>query len=178
MMGDALPASPPGKPAPHAPPADFDFEFGRWRVHNERLRTRLAGCTEWQHFEAVRECHPILGGMGNREEIVSDGFDNTRFIGTAIRLFDPARRLWSIHWADNRRVRFDPPMVGRFEHGLGTFYGIDEHQGGTVHVRFLWHADTRQPYWEQAFSIDEGQSWETNWVMRFSRIARLAEATS
>lgn len=45
-----------GKPYPHPAPHDFDFEFGRWRVRNQRLKTRLNGCLEWECFEAVAEC--------------------------------------------------------------------------------------------------------------------------
>jgi hypothetical protein len=28
---------------------------------------------------------------------------------------------------------------------------------------------TETPRWEQAFSADDGDTWETNWVMEFSR---------
>lgn len=161
-----------GKPPPHPVPHDFDFEFGRWRVHNERLKSRLSGCREWEHFEAANECHPILGGMGNREEMVTDDLGDTRFIGTALRLFNPATRQWSIWWADNRRGVLEPPVRGTFAHGIGTFYGDDEHEGRLVRVRFIWDArEPARPHWEQAFSTDDGATWETNWVMRFTRLA-------
>jgi hypothetical protein len=29
--------------------------------------------------------------------------------------------------------------------------------------------DTPTPRWEQAFSEDGGETWETNWVMDFAR---------
>jgi hypothetical protein len=39
-----------------------------------------------------------------------------------------------------------------------------------VLVRFLWSGvTTPTPRWEQAFSTDNGQAWETNWVMDFTR---------
>jgi hypothetical protein len=44
---------------------DFDFLHGRWQVRNERLRERLAGCTDWDSFEAEVNCQPLLGGLGN-----------------------------------------------------------------------------------------------------------------
>jgi hypothetical protein len=160
------------KPMLHPVPRDFDFEFGRWRVHNERLKSRLAGCREWERFEAAGECHPILGGMGNREELVTDEFGDTRFIGTALRLFDPSAREWSIWWADNRRGVLEPPVHGAFADGIGTFHGDDMHAGRAVRVRFVWDArDAARPRWEQAFSADAGATWETNWVMVFTRLA-------
>jgi hypothetical protein len=38
-------------------------------------------------------------------------------------------------------------------------------------VRYLWSrigADSAR--WEQAYSLDEGNSWETNWIMDFTRV--------
>ena len=39
-----------------------------------------------------------------------------------------------------------------------------------VLARFIWtpFGDDRAR-WEQAFSADEGASWETNWIMEFER---------
>ena len=37
-------------------------------------------------------------------------------------------------------------------------------------VRFIWSGvTTATPRWEQAFSDDGGRTWETNWVMDFTR---------
>ena len=41
---------------------DFDFWTGTWRIHNRRLRARLAGSTEWDEFEARGQTWPILNG--------------------------------------------------------------------------------------------------------------------
>jgi hypothetical protein len=36
-------------------------------------------------------------------------------------------------------------------------------------VRFVWsQIYTPEPRWEQAFSADGGQTWETNWIMEFA----------
>lgn len=116
------------------------------------------------------ECRPILGGMGNMEEHVSDAFGDSRWIGMALRLFDPHAQRWSIHWADNRRVTLEAPMSGSFERGLGTFYGDDVHEGRPVRARFIWDCrDAEHPRWEQAYSTDQGDNWEINWVMTFER---------
>ncbi|HJQ37589.1 MAG TPA: DUF1579 domain-containing protein, partial [Thermoanaerobaculia bacterium] len=50
--------------------------------------------------------------------------------------------------------------------GVGHFEGDDHHEGTPVRVRFTW---TQEPRWEQAFSTDGGATWETNWIMRFTR---------
>ena len=44
--------------------------------------------------------------------------------------------------------------------------------GQAVKVQFVWtdFGDDRAQ-WEQAFSYDEGQTWDTNWVMSMTRAA-------
>lgn len=158
------------KPSPHPVSHDFDFLLDRWRVRNERLKKRLADCREWETFDARMECRPLLGGLGNMEEHVSDAIGDTRWIGMALRLFDPRAQQWSIWWADNRRGALEPPVVGGFVDGVGIFTGRDHFEGAPIVVRFVWDArEPAQPRWEQAFSKDDGTVWETNWVMRLQR---------
>src|SRR5690242_2289256 len=81
-----------------------------------------------------------------------------------------SRERWSIYWTDSGRGVFDPPVVGRFTEGVGVFEGDDRHDGVPVRVRFIWSHDTpRTARWEQAFSADGGATWETNWIMSFTR---------
>ncbi len=56
-------------------------------------------------------------------------------------------------------------------HGVGTFFGDDEHDRKPVRVRYVWSEITsRSAGWEQALSADGGATWETNWTMRFERL--------
>jgi len=147
---------------------DFDFLHGRFLVRNERLTARLVGSTDWETFHATNDCRPILGGVGNTDEFTSDW--NGGFRGMTLRLFDLERKEWSIYWASNRTGLLDPPVVGRFEAGVGTFYGRDTHQGTPVLARFLWSDITpTSALWQQALSTDDGSTWETNWRMHLTR---------
>ncbi|MGA8302357.1 MAG: hypothetical protein WA691_05700 [Thermoplasmata archaeon] len=89
----------------------------------------------------------------------------------AFRAFNPATKEWSIWWLDSRFPgRLDPPVVGHFESGVGTFFADDTFEGTSIRVRFLWtKTDSPRPHWEQAFSMDNGTTWETNWEMDFER---------
>lgn len=150
---------------------DFDFYFGRWAVRNERLKERLAGCQEWEVFEATQECRPILGGLGNL-----DSFDTAwsgGFRGMTLRLFQPSTQRWSIYWASDRDGVLQPPVIGRFADGVGTFFGRDEHRGTPVLARFVWsQISARGAHWAQAFSTDEGKTWEENWRMQMTRLGQ------
>ncbi len=145
---------------------DFDFLHGRWDVAHRRLRERLAGCDEWVALTGIAEVHPVLCGLGNVDRVTFDGHDHE---GMTLRLFDVDTHVWTIHWADSRTGRLDPPMSGRFESGVGVFFGDDTHAGRVIRVRFIWRSTAAGPRWEQAFSSDGGVTWETNWIMDFTR---------
>jgi hypothetical protein len=143
----------------------FDFLVGRWRVHHRKLLRRLAGCTDWATFEGTLSCRPILSGLGNVDENAI-GDPSGAYEALALRLFDPARGLWSIWWVDGRRNGLEPPVHGRFDGGSGLFMGEDRLDDRPILVRFLWlETGTGRPRWEQAFSADGGAEWETNWIM-------------
>jgi hypothetical protein len=149
--------------------SDFDFWFGSWDVRNRWLRRRLAGSDDWEEFHATVVARPLLDGVGNEDEFRTDHAGG--FIGMSFRFFDPERRRWSIYWADSRRPgELDPPVFGTFSGDVGLFEGEDVHRGRPILVRFTWTGvTTTTPRWEQAFSDDGGRTWETNWVMDFTR---------
>ncbi|HEY0505154.1 MAG TPA: NIPSNAP family protein [Lysobacter sp.] len=152
---------------------DFDFLHGHWRIRNERLKERLAGSTDWEVFGATQVCQPLLGGLGNVDDFVSDWTrpgTRERFIGMTLRLFQPDSRQWNIYWAGSHDGVLEAPMTGAFADGVGTFAGTLPHDGAPVRVRFRWsRLGEHAAHWQQAFSADGGASWETNWHMWLRR---------
>jgi hypothetical protein len=162
------------KPAA-APSTDFDFLMGIWRCqHRYRVR-RLAGCNDWIEFAGTCAARKILDGLGNSDEndIAMPG---CRYTGMSLRLWDPVLEHWTIHWLDSRQPGLIGPAVrGSFaqrpDGPFGIFYGDDELDGRAIRVRYIWSRITAEgARWEQAFSADEGSSWETNWYMDFTRV--------
>ena len=67
-------------------------------------------------------------------------------------------------------TRLGRPVHGGFRDGDGSFFGRDEQEGRPAEVRFIWSRITQSgARWEQAFTADGGASWETDWVMEFTR---------
>ena len=155
---------------------DFDFLFGHWRLHNRRLVDLLdQDCTDWVQFQATGQAQPILGGLGNIDTFSAPAVppSGQPLAAMTLRLFDPATRLWRIWWVSTSRLgHMDPPVEGRFSDGCGRFFGEDVLGGQPVKVRFIWKDTTiGSPRFEQAFSYDHGQHWQTNWIILLSRQA-------
>lgn len=151
---------------------NFDFLFGRWRIRNRKLADVADPlCTRWVEFDATAEVQPILGGLGHIDRmwaLAPPGGEP--FEGFTLRQFDPEEQLWRIWWGSSKRPgHLDPPVVGSWAGGRGTFVCDDTIGGRPVVVRFVWSAESGAPRWEQAFSDDLGVTWRVNWTMELSR---------
>jgi hypothetical protein len=149
---------------------DFDFLVGDWKLRNRKLKDRLAHSNEWIAFESRVEMHQILGGVGNIDkytELVS----GKPYEGVALRLFNTKTKLWSIYWADSNSGALDPPVVGSFANQVGHFFARDTYKGQNIIVVFRWDVrNPRRPIWSQAFSADEGKTWEWNSINVSERV--------
>jgi hypothetical protein len=150
---------------------DFDWLIGTWDSTQRCLRSRLTGSDDWAVFPAHAVCYRMFGGNANVDEIA---FPTLGSSGMSVRLYDPDTELWSIYWASTTDPGvLGPPVKGRFTDGVGEFHGDDTHDGRPVRVRYRWLDITgTSARWEQAFSPDKGESWETNWIMEFTRTGR------
>ena len=146
---------------------DFDFLIGKWKIHNRRLKTRLNNCTEWIEFDAFGECRKILSGIGNIDSFQAK-FEGKPLEAMSLRLFNSKTKLWGIYWATAATGVLDVPQVGSFENKIGRFFARDTFEEKEVIVQFYWDATKPEaPTWSQAFSPDNGKTWEWNWYMTF-----------
>ncbi|WMN62055.1 DUF1579 domain-containing protein (plasmid) [Pseudoalteromonas xiamenensis] len=151
-------------------PKDFDFIIGDWTVKHRRLKDILNNCDEWIEFKGDSSTRKTLGGFGNLEDNHLH-FPESSFRAVALRSYNSESGEWSIWWLDGRSPNtLDVPVVGSFNDGVGVFYADDVLDGVSIKVRFKWISlDPNTPRWEQAFSKDDGKTWETNWTMEFSQ---------
>lgn len=148
---------------------DFDFFEGKWQLQNKKLKSRLNNCKEWIEFESTQEMYSILNGIGNIDNFLAT-FDGVPFEGMTVRLFNPKTKLWSIYWADSNEGILQPPVVGSFDNNIAHFFTKDIFEGKNIVIVFRWDArDKENPIWSQAFSDDNGETWEWNWYMYFSK---------
>ncbi len=157
-------------PSHTSSPNDFDFLEGKWKVHNRKLKVRLANKNEWSEFEAFLHMRKTLTGIGNVENYYAS-FEGRPFEGMAVRLFNRETRLWTIYWMDSNGGTMDEhPVTGSFENGVGKFYANDLFDGKEIVMLYQWEASNPlQPRWSQAFSADKGKTWEWNWEMTLTK---------
>jgi len=148
---------------------DFDFLMGDWNVHNRRLKNPLTGSTSWYEFGATSKVRGIWDGLANVDEYVGDS-PGGLIQGMTVRLFDPAAEQWRLYWANRKDGVFGVPTIGSFSDGRGEFFDQEFFTGRSIFVRYIWTPGTKTTCsWEQAFSPDGGTTWETNWIMDFTR---------
>ena len=156
--------------SPTSSKTDFDFFEGKSNIRNRKLKSRLSHCTEWTEFESTQKMYRVLNGIGNIDNFLAT-FDGEPFEGMTVRLFNPKTKLWSIYWADSNEGKLDPPVVGSFEDNVGHFFTKDTFNGKKILVVFRWDArDKDNPVWSQAFSEDNGKTWEWNWYMYMAKV--------
>ncbi len=147
---------------------DFDFLVGEWRVHHRRLKP---DSHEWVDFEGTSSNRKLMDGGANMEEHELNA-PYGAYRAVALRSYDSKTGQWAIWWLDGRYPSgpLDPPVKGRFENGVGSFYGDYTQDGKPTRVRFLWSNITpTSARWEQSSSSDGGKTWAANWIMNFQR---------
>lgn len=146
---------------------DFDFVYGKWRMPNHRLVKRLAGSHDWDDFVTCDEGKPLPGGIGDMDIMRANYWPD--FVGVTVRTYDAGTGLWRLYWFDNQFSHgvMDPPLVGRFNGNVGIFKADSTFSGKPIIMRFIWTVNPKgskvAAKWEQAFSADDGKTWETNW---------------
>ncbi|QOG01175.1 hypothetical protein [Flavobacterium sp. MDT1-60] len=159
------------KPSSNSNSSDYSFLIGNHKVHHRKLKERFNNCKEWVDIEGSKTTELLLTGISNIEKHYMCDSKQQPIEAFALRLFNPVTKLWSLYWADSIFGILDPPLLGSFENNIGLFFGKEIINGKEIIVQFQYdRTDTDNPVWGQAFSNDNGKTWEWNWFMFFSRI--------
>ncbi|HEX3456520.1 MAG TPA: hypothetical protein VHR97_01065 [Candidatus Baltobacteraceae bacterium] len=151
----------------------FDFLIGTWRTHYRILRRRLRHDNVWGDCYGRSTVTPFWNGSGNLEDGDLRCPPPRNYVhGVTLRLYSAGTHQWSIYWGTTKLGLAMPPQVGHFNSaGVGDFYAHDTYEGTPVIVRYEWSLRAGgHPRFEQAFSTDEGHTWEVNWTTDYTRI--------
>jgi len=152
---------------------DFDFLVGTLHTHYKLLRHRLSNDHEWYDCEDTSTIHRFWDGSGSLEDGDLRCPSTKRYVhGMALRLYDVVAHHWTIYWGTTKLGLTMPPVVGGFdENGVGQFFAHDKWENKPILVRFKWtQTKSAHPHFEQAFSVDDGRTWEPNWTTDYTRV--------
>lgn len=149
---------------------DFDFEIGTWKTSLKRLKDPLSGSVTWINYDGTSIVSKVCNGLANLVELDVEGSAG-RITGASLRLFNPQTKQWSLNYANMRDGSLAIPAVGSFKNGRGEFFNEDTFNGKKILVRFVISGITANScHFEQAFSADNGKTWEINWIADDTRI--------
>jgi hypothetical protein len=143
----------------------FDWEIGTWHTKVQVLADPLSDTPDqWLAFEGTSRVRPLMNGRENVVELKVGGA-NGQIEALNLRLYEPAADQWSLTFVNVRDGLLTPAVRGGFHDGVGEFYGDDQLGDRPIKVRFLiFRQGPDKARFEQAFSDDGGETWETNWV--------------
>lgn len=149
---------------------DFDFNIGTWKTHISRLQNPLTGSKVWVQYDGISVVRELLSGRASLFELTADG-PAGHLEGVGLRLYNPESHQWSLNWANGKTGFLGVPTVGEFRNGRGVFVDQESFNDRVILVRNSFMDITpNSARFEQAFSNDGGQTWETNWIMTFARL--------
>lgn len=162
--------APAAQAMPHDGSHDFDFHFGIWKTHISILKNPLTGSKTWDQYDGVSVVRKVWNGRASLFELEAQGAGGP-IEGVGLRMYNPQSHQWSLNWASSKDGKLEQPMIGAFKNGRGDFFDQETFNGRAIYVRNGFMDITpNSSRFEQAFSDDGGKSWETNWVMTFTRM--------
>jgi hypothetical protein len=163
------PAEKPAGPEMRDGQHDFDFALGTWKTHISVMQHPLSGSTSWTQIEGTAVIRKVWDGRADLEEIEGDSATG-HFEGMTLRLYNPQAHQWNLYWANGKDGTLATAMVGEFKDGRGVFYDQETNNGRAILSRNIYFDITPTSYrFEQAYSDDGGQTWETNFTAALTR---------
>ena len=150
---------------------DFDFIFGRWKIHT---RTRAHGSNNWSEYNGIGTYQKIWDGRAVLNEFETDG-QAGHIEGLGLQTYNPQAHQWSLYWVDSSDGILGVPVIGQFKDGLGEFYAQDNVEGKARLISYIWSKMTKaSAHFEESLSDDGGKTWDPIWVSDMTRVGDLS----
>lgn len=150
---------------------DFDFEIGIWNTQLKRRLHPLTGSNTWTEYHGTTSVRKVWNGRANLLELEVDGPEG-HIEALSLRLYNPESHQWSLNFASSAGGTLSTPTIGQFKNGRGEFYDHETFNGRTILVRFvISDISPHACHFEQAFSADDGHTWEVNWIATDTRLS-------
>jgi len=151
------------------PMENFDILEGIWDVESRSLKNRMSGDKIWLTNRMETKYRILLDGLVAINDTYGT-FNDKPVHGIMIRTYDPDKNEWRFQWMSQGYPHLTEQVKGRFENGIGVFYGQETNRGRTFRMRFRWKLISQDhAFWEQAYQDPESGEWEVNWTLNLRR---------
>lgn len=154
------------------PPAgihDFDFGFGRWHTHIQRVLDPFSDEPQSFEMNGTKRERKIWGGRANLEEIEVDG-PKGHWEGLTVFLFNPKSHQWSQIFINSKIGVISSQLIGSFKDGRGEMFQQDTFNNRSILVRGLWSDITANSHnYTESYSDDGGKSWKPAFIAHLTR---------
>ena len=148
---------------------DFDFHFGTWKSHIQRILDPLSGSTKSIELNGTVTVRKVWGGRAQLEEIEADG-PNGHWEGLTLFLYNPQAHQWSQSFVNSKDGALTVPSVGSFKDGRGELFAADTFNGRAILVRGVWSDIKPDSHrYEESYSDDGGKTWAPAFIATLTR---------
>jgi hypothetical protein len=159
--------------AGNGPEQDFEFNMGSWKTDIRAATSPLSSPGSWSHLQGTHVVYRVWDDWADIGQLEVDG-PQGHIEYMALRLYDRETRQWRVYFANGKSGTLEPPMVGEFKDGVGTFVGLDDMDGKSVLIRNVWSGITaRSCHQDWAVSVDGGKTWVPTWISTDTRQGQL-----
>lgn len=151
------------------PMTDFNLLEGNWDVESHSLQHRMTANEEWLENHMQTTYRILLGGLVAVNDTYGT-FNGQAMHGLMFRAYDPDKDEWQFHWMSRGYPHLTEQVRGRFENGVGVFYGTEKYNGRDYSMRFRWKMiSADHAFWEQSYQDPETGVWQVNWTLDLRR---------
>lgn len=146
------------------PQHDFDFNMGAWKTQIRAVLNPLSAPDTWTDLQGTHVVYRVWDDWADIGQLEVD-IPGGHIEDLALRLYDRKTRQWRVYFANSRSGTLDPPMIGEFKDGVGTFIGLNAIDGKIVLSRNVWSGiSANSCHQDWAISTDGGKTWVPTWI--------------
>ena len=150
---------------------DFDFNFGNWHTHIQRLLNVFTDSSSWVELNGTVKVRKVWNGRAQLEEIEADG-PLGHFEGTTLFLYNPVSHEWSQNYAGSSDGVLENPTIGSFKDGRGELFGRGTEGGKSVMEKGVWSDIAADSHTYTIYlSNDGGKNWTVVFIAHLTRLS-------
>ncbi|MEL7003894.1 MAG: hypothetical protein AAFN93_14325 [Bacteroidota bacterium] len=153
----------------------FDFWIGEWDVD---VKVRQSDGSWQSGHQSVATIYSILDGKAILE-LWNEGEQG--ILGYSLRYYNKEKGKWDLwlNWPSPNQSSMST-LEGNFNNGRGDFFSEYVASDGVKRItRYSFFDITANSLlWQDGFSRDNGETWDSSWKMYFSRKAQTAPVLS